>query len=193
MTAVSVTAALIWAAVFWSLSRGRILNWRLVLAGIGASFGAVITIAAQRLQVTTGYPSDSFWTLGLGGRAGVIAISLTGIIAMFCLLAVKTQFILRVKRQISGTAWALFDCAAGLLIFGVIHTVSPQIFYSFYRLVFTGLPTQWVIDGLFDATRLQIIAGLSVEGSLADHLAGVTLWAIIPFTLWLHLHHWWRT
>jgi hypothetical protein len=193
MTLLSASLALLWLAVFWLLTRDRVMGRSLVLIGIVASFVAVI-LATTNLwdAIAAGYPSDSYWTLKPGGRTGVLVISLTGITLMFYLFARKTQIVLRIKREVSGTAWALFDIAFGMLVFGVIHTVSPQIFYTFYRFIFTDLPNQWVIDSAFDATALQSIAALPVDGNLASHLAGITLWAIIPFTLWMHMQHWWR-
>lgn len=192
MTLLSASLAMIWLAVFWLLSRDRIMRPTLIVTGIIAHFIAVTIAAAPQLSIMSAYPDDSLWTLDLAGRAGVLAISGLGIAAMFILFALKTRVVLRLKHQVSGTAWALFDVALGLLFFGVIHTVSPQVFYTFYRFIFAGLPDQWVIDGWFDAGQLQTIAALAADGNLAGHLAGVTLWAIIPFTLWLHLHHWWR-
>jgi hypothetical protein len=193
MTLFSASLALLWLAVFWLLTRDRVMGRSLVLIGIVASFGAVMLASANLWDaIAAGYPSDSYWTLKTGGRTGVLLISLTGITLMFYLLARKTRFILRMKRQVSGTAWALFDIAFGMLVFGVIHTVSPQIFYTFYRFIFSELPNQWVIDSVFDTATLQSIAMLAPDGNLASHLAGITLWAIIPFTLWMHMQNWWR-
>lgn len=193
MTVISASLSLLWLAGFWLLTRDRVGTIRLTLAGLAACMVAVC-IAASDVQAAAlaGYPSDSFWTLSWAGRAGVVAISTIGIAFIFLALAWKTKLILRIKTQISATAWFLFDLAAGWAIFGVIHTVSPQAFYTFYRLIFDALPNQWVIDTFFDSDRLQLIASLPANGSLADHLAGIALWAIIPFTTWLHLRHWWR-
>jgi hypothetical protein len=152
----------------------------------------VIAAAAIWPQVQAGYPQDSYWTLGWAGRAGVLAISAIGIAVFFAGIAVKTRVILRWKRQATTTAWALIDIAIGLLMFGVLFSISPQVFYSFYLLIFQGLPQQWVIDGLLDTDRLKMIAKMDPLGSLADHLAGITLWAVVPFTVWLHLRFWWR-
>jgi hypothetical protein len=172
------------------LSRDRAFGWRLLIIAVIACALAVC-IAAANLWPGE-YPQDSFWTLSTSGRIGVVAISSIGIGLVFALLAWKTRRILRIKAQISATAWTLFDIAIGVVLFGVIHTVSPQIFYSFYRLIFPNLPNQWVIDAIWDADGLRAVATLAEGGTLADHLAGIVLWAIVPFTGWLHLRHWWR-
>lgn len=193
MTAVSTSLSVLFLAGFWVLSRDRVLGWQIVVVGALVCCVSVIIAAANLwVPITQGYPNDSFWTLSTAGRIGVLSISAIGISFVFVCLAWKTRLILRIKSQASGTAWALCDTAFGLLFFGVVHTVSPQVFYSFYHLIFDALPNQWVINNLFDTTRLQAIATLAPTGNLADHLAGIVLWAIFPFTIWLHLRNWWR-
>lgn len=193
MTYLSASLSVLWLAAFWMLTRDRLDNHRLTLAGIGASILAVL-IAVTHVQQATlaGYPTDSFWTLSLIGRTGVIAISAIGITLIFYGLAWKTAILLRLKSQVSATAWVIFDLAAGWLVFGVIYSVSPQIFYTFYRMIFDYLPNQWVIDTALDTEKLHMIAQLSASGNMSDHMAGVALWAILPFTAWLHLRDWWR-
>lgn len=193
MTWVSVTISLVWIAGFWVLSRDRSETWTITLTGMVASLIAVgLAAAAIWTPVLTLYPGDSFWTLGWGGRIGVLAISATGITLVFMGLTLKTRVILRIKNQATSMAWALIDVALGLGVFAVVFSTSPQAFYAFYRLIFADLPQQWVIDGLINVDRLREIALLGPDGSLADHLAGIALWAIVPFTLWLHRRHWWR-
>lgn len=193
MTALSTGLALIWFAGFWLLTRDIAPNlWRLFIGMIACIIGVGIAAAGIWPMIAAGYPDDSYWTLGIAGRAGVLSISLFGVACVFWLFAVKTRIILSVKTQVSGTAWALFDIAIGMLVFGVVLTVSPQVFYTFYQFIFEGLPSQWVIDGLFDTPHLQAIATFQANANLADHIAGVVLWAIVPFTGWLHLQHWWR-
>lgn len=193
MTALSLGLAAVWIAAFWVMSRESSDTLAIALvAGVASMIGVGFAAAPLWPRVLAGYPSDSFWTLGWAGRAGVVAISGVGIAALFAVLTVKTRVILRVKQQATNTAWVLIDLALGLALFAVIYSVSPQVFYAFYRLIIPGLPQQWVIDGAFDVTRLAAIARIGAEGSLSDDLAGVTLWAIVPLTLWLHLRDWWR-
>jgi hypothetical protein len=193
MTAVSASLSILSLAAFWVLSRDRTLGWQTVVVSALVCCASVIIAAANLwVPITKGYPNDSFWTLTAAGRIGVLSISTIGISFIFACLTWKTRLTLQIKSQASGSVWALFDIAFGLLIFGVVHTVSPQVFYSFYCLIFDTLPNQWVIDKLFDTVRLQAIAGLAPTGNLADHLAGVVLWAIAPFTIWLHMRDWWR-
>ena len=193
MTILSASLSTLWLAAFWLLTRDRATTLALTLA---ATIACMISIAIASTSIwasiTAGYANDSYWTLSKGGRIGVLAISTVGLALFFVSLAWKSRIILGLRAQISATAWVLFDIAFGWLAFGVLHTISPQLFYSFYRLIFDYLPNQWVIDSILDVETLSLIAQLSSGGSLSDHLAGVALWAIVPFTLWLHLRYWWR-
>lgn len=193
MTLLSSALALLWFAVFWLLTRDRRQGVGLMIWGAWACITAIALAAAVIWPaIAAGYPQDSFWTLDTFGRIGVAAISGIGISLIFLALAMKSRIILRFRRGPTATAWALIDIAIGLLAYGVIFSLSPQIFYSFYRMIFANLPQQWVIDGVLDQDRLKMIAVMAPGGSLADHLAGVTLWAILPFTAWLHMRCWWR-
>jgi len=193
MTLLSSALALLWFAVFWLLTRDRPQGVGLLILGAWACITAIALAAAVIWpDIAAGYPQDSFWTLDTFGRISVAAISGIGISLIFLALAMKSRLILRFRHGPTATAWALIDIAIGLLAYGVIFSLSPQIFYSFYRMIFANLPQQWVIDGVLDQDRLKMIAVMAPGGSLADHLAGVTLWAILPFTAWLHMRCWWR-
>lgn len=193
MTLLSSALALLWFAVFWLLTRDRPQGVGLMILSAWACILAIALAAAVIWPaIAAGYPQDSFWTLDTFGRIGVATISGIGISLIFLALALKSRIILRFRRGPTATAWALIDIAIGLLAYGVIFSLSPQIFYSFYRMIFANLPQQWVIDGVLDQDRLKMIAVMAPGGSLADHLAGVTLWAILPFTAWLHMRCWWR-
>lgn len=193
MTLLSSALALLWFAAFWLLTRDRPQGVGLMILSAWACILAIALAAAVIWPaIAAGYPQDSFWTLDTFGRIGVATISGIGISLIFLALALKSRIILRFRRGPTATAWALIDIAIGLLACGVIFSLSPQVFYSFYRMIFANLPQQWVIDGVLDQDRLKMIAVMAPGGSLADHLAGVTLWAILPFTAWLHMRCWWR-
>lgn len=193
MTWLSVAISGVWMAGFWALSRDRSDTQAIAMTGMFASLIAVALAAATVWPAArAGYPGDSFWTLGWIGRLGVALISTIALIVFFAILTAKTRLILKLKRQATGTAWALIDVALGLLLFAVAFSALPQVFYTFYRLIIPGLPQQWIIKGLIDVDRLKVVAQLNETGALADHAAGIALWAMIPFTLWLHLRFWWR-
>ncbi len=187
MTPLAALLCLAWTALVYWFIYLRPWTWALTLSLIPLALIA-IALGAPGVWVTAanGYVGDSFWTLGAGGRFGVLTISGVGLALIFTLLAAKTRVIVR-QYHIPGPILLLVDLALGVLLFGIVYAVSPQVFYSFYRLIFADLPNQWVIDTIFDTDQLRKIARLPEGGSLSDHLAGLSLWAILPFTLWQHL------
>ena len=172
--------ALIWTGLIWWMIRRRPSGRVQQRALMPAAFLAVILGAPALWQAAaSGYPGDSFWTLDSGGRFGVIAISTIGLCLIYATLAAKTLWFRALPLPIGIT----LDIFAGLAIYIGLYTVSPQVFCSFYQLIFPDLPHQIVVRAP-DAERLWQIAVLRPDGSLSDHLAGIGLWAVVPFTLW---------
>ena len=131
----------------------------------------------------TAYANDSFWTLDWLGRIGVVGISAVGIGTVFWLIAWKSWGMMRL-----GGRWIIpLDIIIGWALFAVVYSVSPQVFYTFYSFIFPDLPQQWVISGPVAVDRLQAALDLRGNRNLSDDLAGVTFWAIAPFTIWLHI------
>ena len=128
-------------------------------------------------QALHGYPGDSYWTLGLWGRAGVLAISLIAITFFYAALWMLFRRLAPMPRAFAITG-------VGVVGFVLLHALMPQVFYSFYRLLFPDLPQQWVITGLPDPARLRAIASIRTGGSLSDHLSATALWGIVPFAVW---------
>lgn len=168
--------------VVWGLVWGRSLS-RLQFVGLAALAMVVVLLAARPVQdaVLGGYPGDSFWDLGAGGRFGVLFISTVGLLLIFLLLAWKSRFFRGFPMGI-GLA---FDVLAGLLIYVLVFSMSPQIYYTLYQMIFPDLPAQIVVQHLV-SPRLAEIVRLGHDGSMSDHLAGTALWAVLPFTLWVH-------
>lgn len=170
--------AAIWVA--W-IARG---SHHILLLIPAAHFAVVLAAPPLWQAALAGYQGDSFWTLHPSGRAGVVAIALVGVVSTFTIIAIKSRALRRFGWP---TTVALsVDVLAGLLIFGFVYSVGPQVFYTFYRIIIPDLPAQWVIDTAFDTTRVLKVARVNADGSMSDHLAGVTLWAILPFTFWQH-------
>lgn len=194
MSVLAASLTLIWLVFFWQLTLQRpiikpLLFTFAVIAGLIAVF---LSSPSLWQAVARGYPRDSFFTLDLIGRIGVVAISVFSILLFFMFMKVKTTFILK----LTGTTWAtrilsLFvDSGIGLALFGFLYALSPQIYYTFYRITFPGLPQKIVIKTVFDSDQLIQIAYLSAEGTLSHHLSGVVFLTIIPVTAWLHAKKW---
>ncbi|WP_342076405.1 hypothetical protein [Yoonia sp. SS1-5] len=187
MSAIVVLGISLFVLVAVICARTRSRPWQIPLLMI-AAFGVVAFAAAGIWDgVSGGYPGDSFWTLDLTGRIGVSAISILGLLIIFAVLAWKTQLIRRVLYTAPRPALWLGDIVLSVLIFGLIFSASPQVFYLFYQQIFAGLPDQIVLRSILDVNRMTEIARLGATQSMADHLAGISLWAVLPFTTWLHL------
>ena len=172
-----------WLAVWLCIRQRRLTLWMVLFCILGAVVLVLICARTVQLAILTGYPDDSFWSLGLGGRAGVCVISTVGLSLVFLLLFWKSRFFIRLPLAIG----LPLDLVAGLLIYSVIYSLSPQAYYTLYQFVFPDLPIQIVIRYVLDPDLPQI-ATLPVTASMSDHLAGLALWAVLPFTLWVHLH-----
>ena len=140
----------------------------------------VILVPPLRANIAAGYPGDSFWTLDWGGRAGVVAISVTGLALLFAVLGAKSR---RLPPLPLIPALAR-DILLGLVIYAVVYSLSPQVFYTFYRMIFPDLPGQIVINSAFNLSRIMPAIDFRDTGNLSDDLAGVGFWAVIPFALW---------
>ena len=163
------------------------------MTGMVASLIAVGLAAASIWpKVLGGYPDDLFWSLGIVGQIGAVGTSVLGVAVLFSLLAWKTRLILRIKRQATGTAWALIDLALGLALAAVALSIASQVVSAFHLLSIPSLPQAFVLQDWINTTWLSRIARLPADAALADHAAGVVLWAILPFTIWLHLRDWWQ-
>ncbi len=165
----------------WRTSRRLPRHWQRTLSLTAASI-TVVTLALSAVFLNSDYTDDSLWTLGWGGRIGVVAISVIGLVGIFAALALKS----RAFGRFSPWMAIPLDILAGLLIYLGVLWLSPQVYYTFYQMIFTDLPVQIVIKSPVDPDRLHQILIPVKGGSLADHLASIGFWAVLPFTIWQH-------
>jgi len=112
------------------------------------------------------YRDDSFFTLGLLEAAGLVVVTVLMVLGMLALA----------RRVCRGKLWRRLLWAAGL--FWVFLWLSPQVYYAYYQLVFSGLPVQIVIGwppGAETVLRRLAFAG---PATLAAHGQGVLGWAL---------------
>lgn len=189
MTFIAIALSIAWISGFWHLTKQRKTDLVLLLNGVIAS-GIAVALAAPNLWIAFqhGYPQDSFFTLSTFGRTGVLTISVISIALLFFILSIKTKWILQMAPSavFLRISVALLDCLVSMGLFGVFFSASPQIYYTFYRVLIPDLPQQIVIKSLYDLDKLILIAQLPVSGTLSQHLSGIVFWAIVPFTFWLH-------
>ena len=81
-------------------------------------------------------------------------------------------------------ARASFDMALKGAGFAALHTLSPQLFYAYYRTIIPGLPAQWVIRAP-DWPRVTEALLFAPEARLAEHLAALLFWGLLLQAVWL--------
>ena len=118
------------------------------------------------------YSQDSFFDLTPWGQAGLATISLI----LFAAMLIGTRSLVRGRP----TAVRL---AGALVAFWVFVLVSPQIYYTYYRMIIPDLPLQWVIwppAAPLDAAVLMIFQG---PQNLSAHSQGLLGWALVVLAL----------
>ena len=117
------------------------------------------------------YAQDSFFTLSQFGQIGLALLS--------AVLAVATL----------GAAYRLmrgYRILNRLVLAGVVFALfvwlSPQIYYTYYRMIIEGLPAQWVI-GLPPLGQMVRYACFTADQSLSAHSQGLLFWALVLLAL----------
>ena len=83
-----------------------------------------------------------------------------------------------VWRLMRGQPWFVrFAIAVALFIAFV--WLSPQVYYTYYLMLFEGLPWQVVVKSLPDPLRLLKLITFSGPASLSAHSQGVLGWALL--------------
>lgn len=113
------------------------------------------------------YAEDSFFTLGMGGRIGLVFVSV--------LLSV-------------GSIWFVFWFVHGLgrfvrvllalAVFYLFVWISPQIYYMYYLVIIDGLPLQWVIQSPPSWQKIIRLMTFTDRATLTEHGQGLLWWGL---------------
>lgn len=117
------------------------------------------------------YEGDSFFTLSVGGRIGLTILSTLLAVALIAVCQI-------VRRRTNSTFIGVF---VSLTMFWLFVWLSPQIYYSYYRLIFDDLPAQMVIKLPPRPERIVNLLTFQVRLTLSGHSAGVLGW-LLHFT-----------
>ena len=117
------------------------------------------------------YDGDSFFTLSMAGRIGLICLSAV----LSAAVLILASLVMRGRGQ-----WARL--IAALAAFALFVWLSPQIYYIYYRMIIPGLPAQWVIGG---PPYAQMLAFATFSGpvNLSAHGQGVLFWMLALLSL----------
>lgn len=119
------------------------------------------------------YEADSFFTLGVWGQIGLALLSL-----VFAAVALGLTRILVWRKAL------VLRPFIWVVAFISFVWLSPQGYYTYYRLIFDGLPAQSVIK---DPPRPEALLGLmSFTGpaNLSAHSTGVLGWLMLGAAFW---------
>ena len=116
------------------------------------------------------YDGDSFWTLGLWGRVGLVALS--AVLALGWLWAVRRA---PGRWPVRAAVWAGAFC--------LFVWLSPQVYYLYYLTIFDGLPVQWVIRWPPDWLEPFRLLTLHAKSSLSDHGKALMGWLGLALVL----------
>lgn len=114
------------------------------------------------------YRQDSFFDLTGWGQVGLAALSL----GLFVLMVGLAR---RLRRR-----WPLWArVLGGLALFWLFVWLSPQVYYSYYRMIIPDLPLQWVIWPPREPFRPLQMLVFSYRPTLSAHGQGILGWAIL--------------
>ena len=137
------------------------------------------------------YPDDSFYTLSTFEAIGLAVITTT----LLLLILTTTWFITNIWiKRCEGysaffkTIFALLNMFFVMAIYQLILVISPQVFYTYYQVIFLDLPVQWVIKPI-SVDKLLERFSFRLDGSIADHLASLALWVLLSNTAIQWLSH----
>ena len=118
------------------------------------------------------YQQDSFFDLSFWERVGLVCISA----ALAVLILLLARALLRDRPL-----W--LRILGALVLFWIFVWASPQVYYTYYRMIIPDLPLQWVIwppASPVEALRMLVFSG---PQNLSAHSQGLLGWALIaaPF------------
>lgn len=129
------------------------------------------------------YAEDSFFTLSLAGRVGLVALSMALAAVLFALAHLSFRFfdgVPPVKRLL-----ARLGVATGL--FWAFVWLSPQVYYLYYQAIFDGLPWQIVVGPPPGLGHVVGLLAFAEADTLSDHSKGVLGWALFGYAIALML------
>jgi len=121
------------------------------------------------------YDADSFFTLTVWGQIGLAILSL-----VFALLALVLMRVLVWHK-----AMILRPFLWGVVFISFVW-LSPQGYYTYYRLIFDGLPAQSVIKSPPPLQQLFALMTFSGPANLSAHSTGVLGWLLLLAAFWPH-------
>ena len=118
------------------------------------------------------YSDDSFFTLTVYGRWGLVAISTA-------LAAVTLWILWRLTARKSLAVRLLI----ALVLFAAFEWLAPQIYYLYYLQIFENLPWQWVIGLAPPVGDLWDLLIFRERNNLSHHSRAALGWLMLVIAL----------
>ena len=140
------------------------------------------------------FRQDSLWTLDRSDQAIVAGVTA-------CLFAFGAWVTFRVALAL--TRWGVHFFTRAFLLAGnvilaagstyLFWLLSPQLYYAYYRLIFAGLPDQWVFRSPSDTAYFVESLALLPQNNLAQTVLGLSFWLSVALTVSVHAQAWRQT
>jgi hypothetical protein len=114
------------------------------------------------------YNGDTFFHLSQSGQTGLLLLSgLLGVLMIWVL------------RRISSRFGKLVNLLSAIVLIWMFIWLSPQIYYTYYWLIFDDLPVQWVIAWPPAPSTLIKMITFTGNANLSDHSKGILFWMMV--------------
>lgn len=123
------------------------------------------------------YREDPFFTLSMGGQVGLAALS--AVLTLLTVYAAASPF--RKFQFDNGCVQLLSRLAVAVFLLWSFVWLSPQVYYLYFQMIFSGLPWQVVIK---EPPGPGSIAGLLLfrgDTTLSNHSKGLLGWMLLLY------------
>ncbi|MEM1040772.1 MAG: hypothetical protein AAGI12_15025 [Pseudomonadota bacterium] len=118
------------------------------------------------------YAQDSFFTLSVAGRTGLVLLSAT-----------MAGLTLWLAWRLSRGRHLFLRGLIGFGLFAAFEWLSPQVYYTYYLTLFNTLKSQWVIGSPPGLATLFGLLTFTDNANLSFHSRGLLGWALILLPL----------
>ena len=156
--------------------------------------GAALIVLAWHSSLWTrfaqGYSGDTLYNLSLAGRVGLVLLTVLLVVLLISLSLRKSRWLQQLPRTRPGAAFALLaaDLLLTLVLFVLAVMLVPQVYYTYYLLLFDFLTQQWVIK---PSRLVRLWQSLSMDSNAGSslHAIGFTGWWLLVLTVLNWLKH----
>ena len=157
--------------------------------------GAALMVLAWHSNLWTplaqGYTGDTLYNLTVTGRAGLMVLTVLLVLVLLSGSSLKSRWLQQLPRSWAGAAFILFaiDLVLTFLLFVAAETFVPQLYYSYYLLLFDYLSQQWVVKPP-TVERIWLSLRMASDAGSSLHAIGFTGWWMLMLVVLSWLKQW---